>query len=92
MIDVFFNGKHVLSKHKPKNIRKRKQNKTVVMRFVFVVFSQMVWKVKLTTGRTDESGRQIAKEGRLFMVQEKLTTFFIIFVHWKTCSEHFLLR
>lgn len=64
-----FNGKHVLSKHKQKKIRKRTQNKTVVMRFVFVSFAQMVWKVKLTTGRKDESGRQIAKEGRLFIVQ-----------------------
>ena len=25
------------------------------------------------------------------MVQEKLTTHFMIFVHWKTCSEHFFL-
>lgn len=44
MIDVFFNGKHVLSKHKQEKIRKRKQNKTVVMRFFLVAFAQMVWK------------------------------------------------
>ena len=33
----------------------------------------------------------IGEEGRIFMVQEKLTTHFMIFVHWKTCSEHFFL-
>ena len=57
-----FNGKPVLSKHKQENIRKTKQNKTVVIRFFFIAFVQMVWKVKLTTGRTDESGRQIGRK------------------------------
>lgn len=87
----FFNGKHVLSKNKEEKIRKRKQDCS--NKVLFVAFAQMVWKpLKLTIGRIIESGRQIGEEGRIFMVQEKLTTHFMIFVHWKTCSEHFLLR
>ena len=72
---------------------KKKTKQDCGNKVLFVAFAQMVWKpVKLTIGRIVESGRQIGEEGRIFMVQEKLTTHFMIFVHWKTCSEHFLLR
>ena len=72
---------------------KKKTKQDFGNKVLFVAFAQMAWKpVKLTIGRIVESGRQIGEEGRIFMVQEKLNTHFMIFVHWKTCSEHFLLR
>ena len=72
---------------------KKKTKQDCGNKFLFVAFAQMVWKpVKLTIGGIVESGRQIGEEGRIFMVQEKLTTHFMIFVHWNTCPEHFLLR
>lgn len=61
---------------------KKKTKQDFGNKVLFVAFAQMVCKpVKLTIG----------EEGRIFMVQEKLTTHFMIFVHWKTCSEHFFL-